>query len=65
MTKLRNKPCKDCLDRYSGCHAKCEKYAAAKADVEELKAKHMDELNYIGYVADTVWRNRKRKGKRK
>ena len=31
--------CKDCPDRYSGCHDHCEKYQASKAAKDKLKAK--------------------------
>ena len=30
--------CKDCGDRYPGCHDKCEKYKAEKAAHDERKA---------------------------
>ena len=30
-------PCKDCTDRYVGCHADCEKYLAWKAEWNEYK----------------------------
>jgi hypothetical protein len=31
--------CKDCGNRYPGCHGTCEKYKADKAKHDELKAK--------------------------
>ena len=31
--------CKDCGDRYPGCHDHCEKYKAEKAAHDERKAK--------------------------
>lgn len=41
---MRKTPCvKDCPDRQPGCHAKCEKYLAWKAEREELLQKiHKD-----------------------
>ena len=30
-------PCKECTDRESGCHGRCEKYKAYKAATEELR----------------------------
>ena len=27
-------PCKDCVDRYIGCHGTCEKYIQFKIDLE-------------------------------
>lgn len=30
-------PCKDCNDKYLGCHAKCEEYLEAKKNHEKEK----------------------------
>ena len=30
--------CKDCKDRYSGCHSKCPDYINAKAEYDRQKA---------------------------
>ena len=30
------KCCKDCKKRYSGCHAKCEDYLKARAELDEI-----------------------------
>ena len=32
--------CKDCTDRYPGCHAKCEKYISQRAEYDRIKAEH-------------------------
>lgn len=32
-------PCKDCANKYLGCHAKCEKYIEVKNANEEISAK--------------------------
>lgn len=32
-----NPKCKDCKERYSGCHDHCESFLKAKAEYEELK----------------------------
>ena len=29
--------CKDCTDRYVGCHSNCEKYLSEKAEYERLR----------------------------
>lgn len=29
--------CKDCPDRYPGCHGKCEKYISQRAEYDKLK----------------------------
>lgn len=31
--------CKDCGDRFPGCHSNCERYKADKAKHDEMKAK--------------------------
>ena len=31
--------CKDCGDRFPGCHSNCERYLADKAKHDEMKAK--------------------------
>ena len=33
-------PCKDCTDRHSGCHPKCEKYGEWKKVQSQLHDKH-------------------------
>ena len=30
-------PCRDCPDRYPGCHSKCEKYLAYKLDTKAYR----------------------------
>lgn len=30
-------PCRDCPDRYPGCHGKCEKYLAYKLDTKAYR----------------------------
>ena len=37
-------PCKDCEDRYAGCHAKCSEYADFKKSFEHEKAKLKDSV---------------------
>ena len=32
-------PCRDCTDRYIGCHSKCRKYKKWKKDLENTKEK--------------------------
>ena len=33
--------CKDCPDRYPGCHSSCEKYKAQRAEYDAQKAECM------------------------
>ncbi len=37
--------CKDCPDRYPGCHGKCEKYIAARAEYDAQKAEAAKKFN--------------------
>lgn len=32
-------PCKNCGDRFIGCHGKCEKYKAWRAEYDEINKK--------------------------
>lgn len=35
-------PCKDCSDRYIGCHSKCDKYALFKLNGEVQKIRRIN-----------------------
>lgn len=48
--------CKDCPDRYIGCHAKCEKYLREKADYECLKAIANQDKSSKNYTAEAISR---------
>ena len=43
--------CKDCKDRYRGCHDVCEKYLEAKKKHNELhkNIKRVEEINRINH----------------
>lgn len=32
-------PCKECQERFVGCHSTCEKYAQMRREIDELNAK--------------------------
>lgn len=56
-------PCKDCPDRYPGCHDSCEKYkcwkdelAAVKKDLRLKNSSHL--YNYA--AKQRVWRSYRR-----
>ena len=54
--------CKECFDRYPGCHDHCDKYKQAKEDFDNrkkiiFKAKQYDEL-YLTYM-----RSKRKKGR--
>lgn len=35
----KQNPCRDCEERYAGCHATCEKYITWKKEYDALQAK--------------------------
>ena len=60
--------CKDCEDRYPGCHGSCEKYLQAKKDYDEFKNvvyknRSEDQLMYRQRAKAISKAIRKRKGK--
>ena len=36
VLQSRRSPCRDCAERMPGCHERCEKYSAYRADREKL-----------------------------
>lgn len=52
-------PCKGCPDRYfdaethKTCHQSCEKYKVFKAECEERRLKHLQEIKQWEYEHDT------------
>lgn len=48
-----NNACKNCTDRYIGCHSKCDKYAEFRNEVSKMR-KHEREYNsnpcYMNYL---------------
>lgn len=37
--------CKDCPDRYPGCHSKCDKYIKARAEYDAVLNEHRKHLD--------------------
>lgn len=37
---MRFTSCKDCENRFPGCHSQCEKYKAERAEYDKRKAKY-------------------------
>lgn len=68
MKKNSIAPCKDCTDRVQGCHAKCERYGAWKAERAERRALEAEERAkyglFLAYVSDSARRCRKAKRER-
>jgi hypothetical protein len=57
-------PCKDCPDRYVGCHSKCEKYIAFNKERQEFLEKR-SKANALEYEFWHTSRYRKYKPRRK
>ena len=60
-------PCKNCTERYLGCHDRCEKYQAVKAKIaarrnEEEKCKGADDhtIGHMTKVNDDINKRRMR-----
>lgn len=45
-----NAPCKDCSDRYLGCHDKCEKYQKFHKECFEYNMKFAESQGYLIYA---------------
>ena len=45
MSYYANNPCKNCEDRYVGCHGECDRYKEWKDVVEEKRQKRIDALH--------------------
>ena len=61
MTNI--KCCKDCTERYIGCHSDCDRYNKEKSDIDKYKAivqSHKDKINRDrAYVIDALEKNRR------
>ena len=44
--------CKDCEDRYPGCHDHCKRYKAEKKKRDDCKARQDQDKNYRDYRRD-------------
>ena len=57
--------CKDCPNRYPGCHGKCEKYLAEKAFYRKRKEDIRTRNAAVGYTVDEIRKKRDRAAKRR
>lgn len=57
--------CKDCPNRYPGCHGKCEKYKQEKEAWNKLNAEANKGKDADYYVMHQVLRNRDRAEKKR
>ena len=53
---MANNPftCKDCPNRYPGCHDKCEKYQKEKAEWDRLKTKEAENRELQAYICGSI-----------
>lgn len=52
--KLPNQCCYKCTRRHQGCHATCETYIEAKAELEKIKAEQHKDSEINAYTADVT-----------
>ena len=61
-------PCKDCPDRFVGCHGSCQKYKDAKAKHEQkmaiIKKAKDEEERFVTFKVETIRATRKNNIKR-
>lgn len=54
-------PCKDCEERYLGCHSKCEKYKECSEKSHRLSSQRIDDQLNRGDVINAMRRMQKRR----
>lgn len=55
--------CKECTERYIGCHGTCERYAKQSKEQDELKERYMESIKLEGDYARQVLKGKERKRK--
>lgn len=58
-------PCKDCADRYPGCHDHCERYKAEKARIKKYEADLIGNKDCYDYECRRVFKDKDTIMKRK
>lgn len=60
--------CRGCTERYVGCHAECEKYKTAKAELDNRKKACREDLaKYdmaLRFTLDDIYRKKKKARKK-
>lgn len=49
---MNKSPCKNCPNRYIGCHDSCQNYITYKKQVEMINKKRRTGLYYRDYILD-------------
>lgn len=52
-------PCKDCAERYVGCHAFCSRYADFRAECDARRKKKEARYPIKDYTCESIARNEK------
>lgn len=52
-------PCYQCPDREMGCHGRCERYKAYRAEVDAIKAKRKAESDIVDAIQEAKRRRNK------
>ena len=53
---LATGPCKGCVAREMGCHAKCEAYIAFRAECDALAEERLKRRDVNNYISDVMKR---------
>ena len=61
---MQKNPCYGCKARHVGCHSECEKYQAARAELDKAKKQRFMEAEIDSCLA-SVARDARRKRKRR
>ena len=52
-------PCKDCAERFVGCHASCPRYAEFREGCDAVRKKREARYPIKDYTCDSIARNKK------
>lgn len=58
-------PCKDCEERYYGCHSHCQEYITWSKKRQEKLCQAQRDQNVKNYIYDTAAKRRRRKNDRR
>lgn len=50
-------PCKDCTNRYFGCHSECDKYKAFRDSRDEYNKRNFERHERNAYFEDSKLKN--------
>ena len=62
---MKISPCKDCPDRKTGCHSKCQKYIEYDSANKARRGKRMQALDSIYVTREAIYKAVKKKHARR